>query len=689
MTRLTPKATQDDITRFTEDAWRSLDPLYNFWSRRWRRTIEFLRDEHWNVLKDINIDEVPKWRRFPVINYTQRIFMDILGKMLQSQVRYSAVPASGDFADISSANMAESLLQHAWEIMEMDEKKFELLAWLISTGNASLRSYWNTDTGIMIPLALPDPQTGRLLPINPETMQVDLSMPEPIMLDRGELGVDVLNPQLVRYPRNKSNGVLVGMLMTQDEVSQRYGEESVDKLSFSKINQQYLVDLSFASEPGIVIGGDEVKRALIIEHYLPRSKWYPKGLWWTLAANSSHFLTEPSDLPGGVVPITQFRWVPIPGTRLGATPLYGITFSNKMYDEVSGKIQEWMIKVVPKVILKEGGGLEMGSFDDEPFQEVVANVGGEPDFAVPPEVPAHLFKMLEKNVSDMRFQGGYELKDQPQQARGQVQGTNRMPVQERQRDETTLLEIASKPSWQHFGRVTLAFIKEYYTEGRVISVVGPDKLHQWFYFSQEDLARLPESIHVDEIPLYAHNRQNLRDTVIGMMNSPAAQVIFSEITEDGQFVIDKDRIETAMQATGIDVGISDLDPDVAEARNELAMLMIGQPSPVEQYQNHAVHIAEHKRALKSMKVKSAPPELKQTLIQHMGEHEQILADAAQAQEQAVIAREKQMRDIRETAEMQANVKEMIAEAIVEAVGEGMKQAMADIMSIKEERGSNE
>jgi hypothetical protein len=683
---LKPNSTKSDVVRFTEEGWRSLDPLYNFWSRRWRRVIEFLRDEHWNVLKDINIDEVPKWRRFPTINYTQRIFMDILGKMLQSQVRYSTVPASPDFADISSANLAEKLLAHAWEITEMDEKKSELLAWVLATGNGSLRTYWDTDTGIQVPLAIPGPD-GNLIPVNPETLQPDPTMQQPVMVDRGELGVDVLNPQLVRYPRNKSNGVMVGMLMTEDEVSQRYGEESVGNVHFTKINSQFVVDLTFASEPGIMVGGDELKRALVIEHYLPRSKWYPNGIWWTIASGSGKFMTQPSELPGGLVPITQFRWVPIPGTRIGATPLYGISFSNKMYDEISGKIQEWAIKVVPKVILKEGGGVEMGAFDDEPFQEVVAHAGGEPQIESPPEVPQHLFKMLEKNVSDMRFQGGYELKDEPMQAKGQVQGTNRMPVQERQRDETTLLEINSKPSWQHFGRVTLAYMKEFYTEGRTVSLVGPDKLHEWFFFNQEDLERLPESVHVDEVPLYAHNRQNMRDTVIGMMNSPAAQVIFSEIDEEGNFIMDKDRIETAMQATGIDVGISDLDPDVAEARNELTMIMLGMEAQVEEFQNHPMHIAEHKRALKGMRVKSGPPQFRQQLLEHMAQHQQILSDAAQAQEQSVIEREKQMRDIRETAEMQANVKEEIAKMIIEAVGEGMKGAMAEIMGTN--KGEND
>ena len=629
---------------------------------------------------------MPKWRRYPIIGITLGVYSDQLRFWLQSRVRYSANPASADPADIAAAELAEGALKFTWSMLEMDMKKIDLGAWLLATGNGSLRTFWDTDTGVMVPLAIPDKE-GNLTPINPETLQPDPGMGEPIMVDAGEIGVEVLNPQLVRYNKSSKDGVMVGSLMTEDEVSDRYGEDFVDKIKFSKIDSALLTDLSFAEQPGIVIGSADLRRALVVEHYIPKSKSNPDGLWWTVSNQT--LITPPNPLPGGEVPITRFGWVPVPGSKVATTPLYDITFSNKMYDEISGKIQEWAAKVLPKRILVDGGGISPEEINDEPGQELLVNAGGEPGWDKPPGVPPEFFNMLQQQMSDVRFVGGYETAQPSAPVKGQPLGAGRQPQAGLGKEsEASLLEIMSKSSWEHHGRVVLGYIKKFYTKDRIETVVGKDKLYQWVDFSQVDLDRLPAAVHVDEIPLFASARQNRADTVIGLMATPAAQVIFSDIGPDGEMVLDKDRIEIAMSALGIDVGLADLDPDIAEARNEQALIRSGQETQVEQWQDHALHISEHQRVMKGMTFRAWSEEAQQMLQKNVQEHGEILSEAAQAEQQQLVETEKQMRDIRETAEQQADARGKMAEVIIDAIGDMIRTTIKETLGGDDNEGDS-
>jgi hypothetical protein len=647
-------------------------------ARRWQRTIEFIESIHWNVLKDMNLDEVPAWKRYPVINFVLAIYADQAAQFLQSRIRYSAVPVSSDPEDISAAELAESLLRYGWGMMEMDLKKLEMASWLLSTGNGAFRTYWNTDTGDLIPLANRDEQTGQLIPLNPETLQPDPNMQEPIMVDAGEVAVDVLDPRLVRRSRSRKNGVMVGMLLNEDEVADRFGEEAVEAVEFSKVNATLVTGTPLSGIPAVQEQDDD-RRALVIEHYLPRSARHPDGLWWT---SSKRVMLSPGGkpmpLPGGIVPVTQFGWIPIPGSPISASPLFDITFSNKMYDEISAKMAEWVNKVLPKRLLIDGGGIEPGQINNEPGQELIVSANAEPSWDAPPAPPPAFSTLLDRHSGDMRVVGGYEFARPEEPRKGSPQRSPRVPTDTRSGREIALLEIASKPGWKHLGRVHLAYFKTFYTEDRTFSVVGPDKLHQWVSFSRAQLERMPDTLEVDEISLYSSNRQALSDTVISLMESNAAQILFFGMDEEGNPVIDQDRVETAMRAVGIDVGVADLDPDVAEARNEHQLARAGQELQIGDWQNNAVHLAEHNRLRKSMSYRSWAQPAKQLLEQNIQQHSEALQQSAEAERQSIIQTEREMREVRETAEMQANIKEELAKTVIEVLRDSLGQVMGEL-----------
>lgn len=657
------------MAKFTKDRWRELSDFYGMWAVRWKRSIDFIRSLHWNTLRLADLEKIPGWREFPVVNFTMATYSDFVNQFLQSRVRFSALPDNPlDPQAISGAELADDVLRYLWDKLEVDFHKIDLSSWLIATGNAATRVFWDTNTGNMLPLAVP--QQGPdgqivLVPVNPETLQPDPTMSQPILLDAGEIGIEVLSPMLTRWPMNKAHGVMVGFPVAYDEAVERYGKDVAEKLKYDKTTGPLTTDfLSFTPSPQPNVE----ETALIVEHYLPRSSRFPGGLWWISSDDTP--ILKPMPLPCGQVPVTGFRWIPHPGhPTMGLSPIYDITFSNKAYDKLLARTLEWTNRVLPKLLRQSGDGLPLGYFNDEPGQEAVVNSGFEPKWTQPPAPPEQFFKLRSDMTDDIASVGGYKFRRQQQLPPGEATQRVRNPARlMNEGQEVALAIINSEASWKKLGYILLGYAAKFYEEERVISVVGPDNTFKYRAFKGSDLNNLPASIHVDKKELYTWNRQSLRDTVIAVLNSPAAQVLF--VGEDGQ--LDKDRVNAAMSAAGIDVAPEALDMDIVEAKNEEVIfnsLPDQQDGPQPQmWQNHAKHYAQHVKVLKSVLFQRGwSPWQQQAFLKHVQETQQILQQNADTQKQSMLDQEKQLRDIRAGAQTAQDVRTALGEKLVEVL----------------------
>jgi hypothetical protein len=650
-----------ELARFTNERWNELDNFYRMWGERWKRTTDFIRSLHWQVLQQIDIEKLPKWKHYSVVNFILASFSDYMSQWLQSDVRFSAVPDNPlDPQDISAAELADQLLRYFWDKLEIGMHKVDLGAWLLSTGNGATKVCWDTNTGDKLPLAIKD-KNGNLIPINPETMQPDPSMGEPVMVDAGEIALQVLSPLVVRTPINTAHGKMVGFQFTYDEVLEKYGKEIAEKLSYKPMDSRLSVDFV-----GMFPAGQKDSTATIIEHYLPRSSRYGDGMWWT--SSEGKIIVEPAALPGRYIPIVNFRWIPMPGhPDMGMSPLYDMTFSNKAYDIMLSRSLEWMDRVIPKIIRQTGDGLPTGYFDDEPGQEAVVAQGLGPAWMNPTAPPEQLFKLKTDVADDLATVGGYKFQRQRQLPAGEATQRFRAPTRTIGDGEQVQLAIMnSEHSWRRLGYILLDYASTFYGDGRVISVVGADKVYQYKEFKGTDLKNLQATLHIDKQSLYTWNRQSLRDTVIGVLGTPAAQVLF--MGEDGQ--IDKDRINAAMNAAGIDVSPEALDMDIVEAKNEHVVFQNIQseddPAPtLQSWQNNAKHYAEHVKVPKSVTFRGWSDPAKKAFLKHIEDTQQALQQAAQAQEQSVITQEKQLRDIRAAAETSQDVRTEFGKQLVD------------------------
>ena len=76
------------------------------------------------------------------------------------------------------------------------------------------------------------------------------------------------------------------------------------------------------------------------------------------------------------------------------------------------------------------------------------------------------------------------------------------------------------------------------------------------------------------------------------------------------------------------------------------------------------------------------------LQKNVQEHGEILSEAAQAEQQQLVETEKQMRDIRETAEQQADARGKMAEVIIDAIGDMIRTTIKETLGGDDNEGDS-
>lgn len=664
---------QTGLALYTDQLWHSYDQFYNYWIEKWRRTIDYVRAEHWQTLLEKDEATLPSWREFPVTNFTMAFYNDYLVQWMQSRVRFSAVPDSADPKEVSSAELADHVLAYLWEHLDIEgSHKPDLGAWLFATGNADLRVFYNTDTGERAPLA--EMVNGQMVNVNPETMQQDPTMQQPHMMPVGDIQLETLSPQFVRWSSRRSEGVMVGYVLTYDEAVDRFDEDVAKSLSYGALKGAG-VSLDPVTLSGITLSSRQEDVALVMEHYLPKSSRAPGGTWWVTSGRT--LIKPPEQLVGGRIPIIHFRWVPFPGhPYFGLSPLYDVTKVNKIYDKMEQRKLEWAKGVVPKKLLVIGGGVQKGDLTDEPGQEIPVQpaVDSPVKYTEMPTPPAFFDRVQDEAKQNMAVIAGHQFQRPTEPPQGAALRAFRQPTDQQNAGQQIAMALMSgRSSWRELGAVLLSFVGEFYDEPKVATIVGPDRSYQWREFVGLDMQNLRAHVRVDELPLYTWNRQSMRDAVIGLLSTDVGAVVFAG--RDGQ--LDRDKIDAAMEAVGLDVPLVTQDVDVLEARNEIHMIENlpedAEGLPAQPWQNHEVHVQEKSKIVKSLSFRGWPEHRQQAMISNIQQHEQAVAEAQKAASESMLTQEKQLRDIRAKAETAQDVSTALGEELVALLMKVMQQ----------------
>lgn len=533
-----------------EEQRSAMEPLFITWTQN----ILFLAGLQWwkydPFAGGFVLPKVPIWKERPVRNLLLPMFKTFLGKVLKNRPASTSIPASTEPQHLQAAQLGNEVLEAKWFELKNSQLLRRAATWVFTTGNAWILTYWNKDSGLLIPLTaqvqaakhdattgepvlgdptpMTDEMTGQPM-VDPATGQPAMQQGEPVMeliecpcdengdpildadgnydleaqpaiIDIGEVAHRVYSGfQVFPDPSAETDDdvrfFVIADPMTHREIYQRWpGAKNVVAEDTTQIDRFTHMISVFASGADTHIAASQTKRDQMIPkglvlHYFEKPKQEtPGGRHWVSVGDQ--LLESPGPLPDGIWPmLTHLGDVEVPGRYHKEATLTAGIGPQREYNELCAQIKEHNnLMQRGKWLVPQGSNIKRGQITNQPGEVIQYTPGsGEPKMADIKPLPNTVFEERDRCLQDLQQVMGMHQSSMGEAAPGVTSGRAFLTLQEA--DDTDLgpwIEMLEN-AVAEIGWNELQLIQRYYTEERLLRISGKNNSFRVKSFKGEDL----------------------------------------------------------------------------------------------------------------------------------------------------------------------------------------------------------
>ena len=615
----------------------------------------------------------PPWAQRPVRNLLIRYFQFMLAKYTKNRPRYRAIPELTDPDNLWAAALADEILQSKWKERRWTKTLRQALVWMIATGNSYTMTYWNTHSGKLEPLTAPvegmwvDDEMNEFEeemrdcpcdengdPIMDDDGNYDLEA-KPAHIDIGEVGRRVLNPFQVFIDNDALSDddvedVVVAEALDIEVVYKRWPESKGENIEPEDVTELTRFDNLVA---GITAGADthlaghqvaeaseqkEARKTLVLHYFERPSEDYPNGRHW-VTAGRNHLLVKPGELPDGIWPaVIHYKEIEVPGRWLGDCNMTHLIGLQREYNEISGMIKEHHnLMLRGKWLVPRGSLVLKGAITTEPGQVLQHSPHMKPEMQDLKPLPNEVYGEREKVLADFDRIAGAHLASMGGAPPGVTSGRGFLTLQEADNDDMApAIEMIEENVAQEAFQV-IKLIQANYEEERVARFSGKNRGYQAKAFRGADLSAI---VAIDPV---AGSAMPWSRTAQAAQVLEVAKVFPHMFLDPMTGALDPDRVKLAIPVGTEDAMAPDVDEDIQKSLREEELfegwdqnpdtaVVLPEPQP---WQNHHIHMRQHKRRLDSATFEEWPLENQKAFIVHYQAHQTML-------EQQLMLRAQQM-----------------------------------------------
>ena len=591
-----------------KDRFSPNDQLRCDLEQQWITNISFLRGfqyMNWDpTTRSLVYSSAPslRWKSRLPNNLCRPYVRQLISQVGAFRPRFKARPATNDPEDYQRADVSEKLIEHYYALLRMQEKRWELLHWLKTTGNVFMKVFW-------------DPEGGESYPDQDEGGETYLEFD-------GELETEIKSPfniyvdPYVESPRDLR--WLIEVTARPIEWVEEHFPERADFVSLGlnsddeKIRRRFMI-----GGTGVIGGGVESERGknwcLVKEYWERPSRGYPKGRL-IIEANGVILRNGDNPAPNGILPFIWIRDEIVPGLSWAQCDLDNMVPLQRIYNRLVNKQIEHVVHTAnAKAMQHASNQIPESQWATE--TEVITWHGiTPPAWMAPPPLGSDVDNLAMQTLANFdRVSSSFGP------ARGQYQGKvsgkayislieqdiqNKTPVIERLID-----------GYSEWAKMALLWAKEHVDEPRMIRIYGRDKQADVIEFKGSDLdGGTDVSVDVDSM-------------------MPKSKAMALELLQylapgekwlSGQDPDDKARVFRMLAMEDDRKIVEDKTIDEREARLENRRMLIGEMiEPPKPYENQDVHVLLHNEMRKSDEYKKADPIVRMIIDAHVERHLQI------------------------------------------------------------------
>lgn len=631
-----PRASRDSGVKDLEELLRKGKSARSTFEPDWFLNMAYYAGDQWLYWAGgkLNRPALRKGRVTLVDNRIQPAIRTEVAKMTKQKPTWQSTPLSARDEDVDAAQYGETIMEGFWHELHMLRKLRAALYWSRITGAGFWKMYLDSTQGRSTSVLLgPDgkpinDETGRPITADRASGVLD-SLPESVRgkvqvkeLREGSACVEVRSPfQFVPDPLGEAldscEWGIEETVQSVDWVQSRFdaGNVKADTTAVAGMVEGRMSSKAYS-------GRSDYKGVLVKELWARSSSKHAKGRYVVWAGEDILYEGDnpygTQDRPNSVLPYVMFTGIDVPGRFWPTSTAEQLRGPQTELNKVESQIAENRARVGnASLLLSRQANTKVSGVPGEAiyYDDLVQNA--KPDYLRPPELPGYVQAEIERiQQSIMEISGQHEI------SAGTVPAgvTAASAISLLQEGDDTKLGPASQDmedALSRAGQMLLEIVAAFYSTSRTMQLAGDDGELDILEFKGAML-RGNTKVRVgmgSMAPQSKAGRQAEMTQILtllvqnGSTFEPRALRRFAKQYESG----------------ALDQLFGDLSRDERSVRRENRKLNEAEKVPVNDFDNHPVHIAGHQDEMKAARWEKLDPAAQEEYRQHVAIHQQAIA----------------------------------------------------------------
>lgn len=657
-----------------QERWKAQDGLWWPTIRQVQDNVRMIEGRHWDVwmpsqqrFVDITSLLTEKDREFfqrPVFNYVGDWFVRTHGKLTEKPPVVSFLPATGDQKDADLAEVMDAIHKYLWFGAEMEERVSELVGMVLAASSGVVKSWWNPDLGLAREIRGPAffplfdefgnavvQADGQLAQgfverapyqLLPDGTPVPMIEPMPgggyreiagaAVQYEGGIDVEILSPldvrtEIAKTPWHRRRWYVERRVLPVREIYERYGVRVTpggdDQSTALQIADQYTgfggpMARHGSSAPTLT----DNTHAVIYEMWEQPREECRRGRH-TVVTDTLKLSDGPNPYGPTFRPYHMAEFTRVPGRFSAKSPIETISPINRVSNRGWSQILEHRNKMTNPFYLVDRRQIQ-GKIKNSPGQMIDVDPTYLPnspplDVVQPPPLPQAVYHVQALLREELRYFGSLEQGSSGAAATRQPSGEL---VRELRANDDRYLAGPAASIVRCLGRVVqvwpdlvkFALESGNWTEGRVIRISGEESAIRFRSIRSE---MFEGQVHVrpDIESLLPEGRQERQQRVDWWF--------MNELLTPAQYweLIQHPHLAAAARPGGVHRRMAEIE-NMRMAR--------GHPTEILAAHNDEIHIDSHEKFAASPEFQTLPEMARALILQHIGAHNEQLAEKAEA-----------------------------------------------------------
>lgn len=449
--------------------------------REWDLCSLFLQGRQ-HVRWDRNLRNYVSQRRKPgrrtvTINMVLNIYRNLLARLSMAYPSMTVLPGSDSVEDIVKAEASETALKWYWHSGSVKEVLYDMLEWLLLTGNAGLLTYYDPDDKEIRTKAV----SPYDLFFEPGVTSVSESRWCAIRHTVAKSELAASYPEHADYiQRASSTGIVEESSRMQRVVSGTQGQELKDRLEVFEVYEM-------GGHTGVLLNG----------------KWLFKGSW-----------------QGGVMPLQTIQYTTIPGRLWGLGLVQPLIELQILYNQGRAQVVENAdLMGNPKWLIPKTSGLSRDALSNsKPGEKVFynANAGPAPQQIAAAPLPNYVLDNIRQLSAEMLDIAGVHSTSLGKRAIGIESGAAIEALSTKDMQQLQVTQNNIERAVRDMGGIILSMFKRYYTEDMMMRILDETGRVVFKALRGTDLVEFPE-IHLESGSLFRDEKHDRDQKVLDLL----------------------------------------------------------------------------------------------------------------------------------------------------------------------------